>query len=87
MERMRDQLTERLQQLQQEYDAGQKMLADLASRQLDVQQTLLRIGGAIQVLEELLAADEPARQPGPNDDGAAQRGTPVQREEPAGRST
>jgi hypothetical protein len=52
---MRQQLTERLEQLKQEQQAGQKMLADLDTRQLDLQQTLLRISGAIQVIEELLA--------------------------------
>lgn len=52
---MKQQLTERLEQLKQEQQAGQKMLADLDTRQLDLQQTLLRISGAIQVIEELLA--------------------------------
>jgi hypothetical protein len=32
------------------------MLADLEARRSELQQTLLRISGAIQVLEELLAA-------------------------------
>jgi prefoldin subunit 5 len=47
----------RLKALRQEYETGQKMLADLQSRQLDLQQTLLRISGGIQVLEELLPTD------------------------------
>jgi len=63
---MKQQLTERLEQLKQEQLAGQKMLADLETRQLDLQQTLLRISGAIQVIEELLAneakADVPEQQ-------------------------
>jgi hypothetical protein len=54
---MKQQLTERLQKLKQEQEAGQKMLADLDTRRLDLQQTLLRISGAIQVIEELLAND------------------------------
>jgi len=57
---MQDKLVARLKALSQEYEAGRKMLADLEARQLELQQTLLRIGGAIQVLEELLAADQPA---------------------------
>jgi hypothetical protein len=57
---MQEQVVARLKSLRQEYETGQKMLADLEARQLDLQQTLLRIGGAIQVLEELLAADQPA---------------------------
>jgi prefoldin subunit 5 len=48
----------RLKALRQEYETGQKMLADLQSRQLDLQQTLLRISGGIQVLEEMLPAEE-----------------------------
>jgi prefoldin subunit 5 len=50
-------LDQRLEALRHELEAGQKMLADLEARRLDLQQTLLRIGGAIQVLEELLAAE------------------------------
>ena len=49
-------LEQRLKALRQELETGQKMLADLEARRLDLQQTLLRIGGAIQVLEELVAA-------------------------------
>jgi len=56
----REQLEARLQALRQEFETGQKMLADLQARQLDLQQTVLRISGGIQVLEELLATDEPA---------------------------
>jgi predicted nuclease with TOPRIM domain len=52
---MKEQLTERLEKLKGEFASGQKMLADLEARQANLQQTLLRISGAIQVLEELLA--------------------------------
>jgi hypothetical protein len=51
---MRDEAATRLEKLHAEYDAGQKMLAELEARKLDLQQTLLRISGAIQVLDELL---------------------------------
>lgn len=51
---MKEQLTSRLAELKAEYESGQKMLADLERRQMELQQTLLRISGAIQVLEELL---------------------------------
>jgi prefoldin subunit 5 len=76
MERMREQLTARLEQLRQEYEAGQKVLADLAARQREVQQTVLRIEGAMQVLEELLApadgsAPAPPSEPAPAVDPAA----------------
>jgi predicted nuclease with TOPRIM domain len=52
---MREQLEHRLQELKSEYEAGQKMLADLEVRQAQLRETLLRISGAIQVLEEMLA--------------------------------
>src|SRR5262245_22227697 len=52
---MQARLEQRLADLKAEYQAGQKMLADLEARQTEVQQTMLRISGAIQVLEELLA--------------------------------
>ncbi len=59
---MRDQLELRLKQLKAEYESGQKMLADLEAKEANVRQTLLRISGAIQVLEELLANQQPQGQ-------------------------
>lgn len=58
---MRDQLEARLSQLKQEFEAGQTKLQELEAQQASVTQTMLRISGAIQVLEEMLAAtaDEP----------------------------
>ena len=59
---MKTQLEQRLNQLQQEYQSGQQMLADLQAKEADLQQTLLRISGAMQVLQELLqeSAAEPS---------------------------
>lgn len=51
---MKDQLEKRLRELQSEFDSGQQMAAELDAKQANVRQTLLRISGAIQVLEELL---------------------------------
>lgn len=51
---MREQLQKRLKALKTEYAAGQKALANLEAQQLNLRETLLRIGGAIQVLEEEL---------------------------------
>lgn len=45
----------RLTELKSEYQAGQKMLADFEAKRIELESTLLRISGAIQVLEELLA--------------------------------
>lgn len=57
---MKEQLTQRLEDLKAEFASGQNMLNDLDTRQAELRQTLLRISGAIQVLEELLAVeDEP----------------------------
>lgn len=55
---MKQQLKQRLEQLKSEFESGQKVLADLETKQINVQQTLLRIQGAIQVLEEELAREE-----------------------------
>ena len=52
---MREQLEERVSQLKAEQQKGQQMLAELENRQAELRQTLLRISGAIQVLEEILA--------------------------------
>lgn len=51
----RKQITQRLEKLQAEYTSGQQMLAELEAKQENLKSTLLRISGAIQVLEELLA--------------------------------
>lgn len=50
---MKPQLEQRLQELRAEFESGQKMLADLESKQANLRDTMLRISGAIQVLEEL----------------------------------
>ena len=54
---MRGQLEPRLKQLKAEFETGQTMLADLEQKRATLQQTLLRISGAIQVLEEVLATE------------------------------
>jgi len=56
----REQLAQRLDELKVEYETGQKMLAELEAKQANLHQTLLRISGAIQVLEEILSAESPA---------------------------
>lgn len=62
---MREQLQQRLTELQTEYESGQKMLASLEVKQANLRETLLRISGAIQVLEEELSkADQTANEKG-----------------------
>ncbi len=60
---MKQQLEKRLQRLKAEFESGQKVLADLEAKQVNVRETLLRIQGAIQVLEEELTQN--------NDNGSA----------------
>lgn len=60
---MREQLSQRLEVLRSEFEAGQKMLAELEAKQAHLKSSLLRISGAIQVLEELLSHAPPENQP------------------------
>ncbi|MBU9264882.1 hypothetical protein [Burkholderia gladioli] len=46
-------ITARLQELEDNHRAGEQQLRQLEARQRELQQTLLRIAGAIQVLKEL----------------------------------
>lgn len=55
---MKEQLEQRLQSLKAELENGQKMLAELETKQTNLRSTLLRISGAIQVLEEMLAQEK-----------------------------
>jgi predicted nuclease with TOPRIM domain len=54
---MKERLEERLRELRAEFERGQQMLARLEKEQAGVRDSLLRIGGAIQVLEEELAKE------------------------------
>jgi predicted nuclease with TOPRIM domain len=51
---MKEKLQQRLQNLKSEFEDGQKILAELEAKQANLRETLLRISGAIQVLEEVL---------------------------------
>lgn len=55
---MREQAERRVTELREEQQKGQQMLAELDGRAAELRQTLMRISGAIQVLEELLAHDD-----------------------------
>lgn len=62
---MREQIEARAAALRKEHESGERLLADLAQRHATLQQTLLRIAGAIQVCEEFLTAPaEDAKDPG-----------------------
>lgn len=55
---MRDQLARRLETLKKEFNAGKARATELEQQQATLHQTLLRISGAIQVLEEELKATD-----------------------------
>jgi hypothetical protein len=59
-------MTDRLEELHQEYLTGQRRLEALDRQRANLRDTLLRIAGAIQVIEELLppAAGVPAEPAG-----------------------
>jgi predicted nuclease with TOPRIM domain len=52
---MRDHIKQRIGELKKDYEAGEARLAALDREAAQLRQTLLRISGAIQVLEETLA--------------------------------
>jgi chromosome segregation ATPase len=56
----REQLQARLEALKREDRAGEARLRELEQELTNLRQTVLRISGAIQVLEELLSEDNPA---------------------------
>lgn len=54
---MRERIQARISELQSELDTGQRRLQELEVEQGRLREVMLRITGAKQVLEELLAAD------------------------------
>jgi hypothetical protein len=57
---MREKLQARLEILKREDRAGQARLREVEQQLTTLRETLLRISGAIQVLEELLLEENPA---------------------------
>jgi hypothetical protein len=68
---MDDRVSRRLAELRAEYDAGQRAMAELETRRTALRDTLLRISGAIQVLEEVATDTPAAPAPGAADDEAS----------------
>lgn len=56
---MGEQIQTRLNELKRQFEAGQIELQQLQSRENHVRETMLRISGAMQVLEELAAQVAP----------------------------
>lgn len=70
---MQQQVQERLASLKKEFEVGQKRLQQLEQEQTYLRETMLRISGAIQVLQELVGepdagASAVAATPGARDD-------------------
>ena len=59
---MQEQLKARLEELKKEYETGQARLRELETDTQYVRETLLRISGAIQVIQEMLS--QPGEQEG-----------------------
>ena len=51
---MKERMEKRLEELRSEFESGQTMMTDLENRRAQIRSSLLRISGAIQVLEEML---------------------------------
>ena len=66
VEIVQEHLQQRLDELKKEFEIGQNRLQELDRQQAQVRETLLRISGAIQVLEEVLAQHQPAAEPTPS---------------------
>ncbi|MBN8592393.1 MAG: hypothetical protein J0M33_11560 [Anaerolineae bacterium] len=60
---MIDQLQKRLDELKAEFEMGQKKLGEVEAQASNLRNTLLRISGAIQVLEEELEKSKPDESP------------------------
>lgn len=56
---MTERIERRLGELKAELEVGEALLADLESRRARVRSSMLRISGAIRVLEELLGEADP----------------------------
>jgi predicted nuclease with TOPRIM domain len=56
---MQEQIQSRIEVLKSEFETGQAKLRELEMQQSRLRETLLRISGAIQVLEEMLQSAKP----------------------------
>jgi predicted nuclease with TOPRIM domain len=68
---MRDEVQARLELLRKEWETGTTRLRELERQQAQLSETMLRISGAIQVLEELLGEGADSSAGERQDDGAA----------------
>jgi len=73
-----EQVQARLDELRREYQVGDGRLRELLQQETALRETLLRISGAIQVLEELLGAGTDDTAGHGRADEEARRGSQVQ---------
>ena len=66
---MKQQMNRRLKELKSEFDSGQQVMTELEVKKAHTKSMLLRISGAIQVLEELLNQDQVAEKKNDSPDG------------------
>jgi hypothetical protein len=62
IDELRQQLHDRIQILKREQELGEQRLQSAERESLNLQQTMLRISGAIQVLNEILHTSQPPHQ-------------------------
>ena len=67
---MRETVSARLHGLREQLASGQQVMAELNRKQDELRATLLRISGAIQVLEELLGSGAGSASPAERGDQA-----------------
>lgn len=82
---MKKQLEQRLAELKTQFEQGRKLLNDLEAQQANLRTSLLRLSGAIEILEELLAKENQSRgngveQPDGSSEGNAKSRREVQEE-------
>jgi predicted nuclease with TOPRIM domain len=68
-ESIREQAQTRLEMLRNELEKGQAELQKVEMQRTYLRESVLRISGAVQVLEELLAEGQPVGQPNGTDPG------------------
>ena len=54
---MKEKLEKRLAELKAEFESGKKVMAEYEAKQTELRDTLLRISGAIQILEEEISKE------------------------------
>ncbi|WP_019910204.1 hypothetical protein [Paenibacillus sp. HW567] len=59
---MKEQVEARINELKAEMESGQRMMQELDEKRSNLGYTIMRISGAIQALEELVAGEEESAQ-------------------------